>query len=245
MPLIIPAIIGGVAAIGSTVAGVIGNNAANKAARNNANSNNALSQANYDTTRGLVQPYIDRGGQAADALQGFLGLGGDPVKTQAAFDHYLNSTGYQFTRQQGIDAATQSAAGQGLLNSGGALKALQDRGTNLAQQYGQQYASNLDSVSKTGISGVNALVQAGNGNVNNQTNNNNGATGVQESAYKANGNAVGGLIDTLGGFAQNAFGASRGSPNTLASSFGGMAAQNTLSPGVNAMTGYNPKYLNG
>ena len=212
MPL---AIIGGIAAIGSTVAGVLGNNAANRTARNNNAANNALSQQQYETNRGLEQPYIDQGNQAGDALQGFLGLGGDPAKTQAAFNNYLNSTGYQFTKQQGIDAADQSASSKGLLNSGGALKALDEYGSGIAQQYGQQYASNLNTVANRGANSANALAGFGNTNVSNQTGNNNTAAGVQENAFRANGTAFGGLIDKLGGMATGAIG------NRGASSFGG------------------------
>ena len=224
MPLaLIGAAVGAVGAIGSSLISSSANShAADVAAANNA-ANNRLSQQQYDSTKALVQPYVDKGTAAADTLQGFLGLGGDPVKTRAAFDTYLNSTGYQFTRQQGIDAATQSAAGAGLLNSGGALKALQDRGTGLAQQYGQSYIDNLNGVANRGTNAINALTGAGAANVAGQTANNNAGTAARTSAITANGAIDSGLINGLAGAAGKVIGAS---------SFGG----------GNAMTGYSTAF---
>ena len=66
-------------------------------------------------------------------MNGFLGLGGDPAATQAAFNTYLNSTGYQFNRQQGLDAVNQSKASQGLFNSGSTLEALDNYATGEAK----------------------------------------------------------------------------------------------------------------
>lgn len=226
MPLaLIGAAVGAAGAVGSSLISAGANSrAARVAAANNA-ANNRLAQDQYNSTKALVQPYVDKGDTAADALQGFLGLGGDPARTQAAFDRYLNSTGYQFTRQQGIDAATQSAAGRGLLNSGGALKALQDRGTGLAQQYGQDYVANLNGVANRGTQAINALTGAGVANVAGQTANNNAGSAAQSAAITANGQIYGGLINGLAGVAGKAIGAS---------SFGG----------GNAMTGGYPVTFN-
>ena len=218
MPL---AIIGAVAAVGGAAISASASNHASNVARDAAAANNALSAQQYNTTKGLIQPAVDRGNTAADALQGFLGLGGDPAKTQAAFQHYLDSTGYQFTRQQGIDSAEQSASAQGLVNSGAALKALQDRGTGLAQQYGQQYVGNLNQVADRGTGAINALTGAGNTNVANQSNNNNSAATASGNAALASAGQINGLI----GNAFSAYGSSRG-----ASSF---------APSRNAIAGSN------
>lgn len=236
MPIaLIGAAIGAAGMVGSSLISSSANShAADVAAANNA-ANNKLSQDQYNATKGLIQPYVDKGNTAADALQGFLGLGGDPAKTQAAFDSYLGSTGYQFTRQQGIDAATQSAAGAGLLNSGGALKALQDRGTGLAQQYGQSYVDNLGGVANRGTSAINALTGAGAANVAGQTANNNTGTAARTSAITANGAIAGGLINGLASTAGKLIGAS----SFGASSFGGGNALTGASTPFN-QPGYAP-----
>jgi hypothetical protein len=124
----------GVGAAATVAGAAISAGAANHAsdvAANAAAQNNALQQQTYESNKALIQPAVDRGNTAADALQGFLGLGGDPAASQKAFSDYLSSTGYQFNRQQGLDAATQSKAAAGMLNSGAALKSLDAYGTGL------------------------------------------------------------------------------------------------------------------
>jgi hypothetical protein len=209
MPIgLIAAGVGAAGAIGSAVIGANANSRAAKVAAENNAANNRLSQQQYDSTKALIQPYVDKGNVAADTLQGFLGLGGDPAKSKAAFDDFLNSTGYQFNRQEGIDSAEQSASASGLLNSGAALKALQDRGTGLAQRYGQQYVDNLNGVATRGTNAIGALTGAGNANVSNQTANNNTGAAAQANAVATNGNIFGGLINSLTGSAVKVIGAS-------------------------------------
>ena len=243
MGLAAVAAIGAVGAIGGGLIAKSASDHASNVAQQTATANNALQKQIYDQNTALEQPAIDRGNQAGDALQGFLGLGGDPAKTQAAFNNYLNSTGYQFTRQQGIDAAEQSASAQGLLNSGGALKALQDRGTGLAQQYGQQYVGNLDSVANRGTSATNALAGVGTGYANAVGGNNNNAATVSGNA----GIAAAGQMNGLIGNAFSAFGSLRGTSSFggggagggLANAFAQQANSSYLTPGTSAATGYS------
>jgi hypothetical protein len=208
------------AAVGA--AGVVGGALINSSAASNASNiaaqtaaaNNALQQQTYESNKALIQPAVDRGNAAGDELNGFLGLGGDPAATQAAFNTYLNSTGYQFNRQQGLDAVNQSKASQGLFNSGSTLEALDNYATGEANQYGQQYATDLSGVANTGEGAVNALTGAATNNANAQSSNNNSAATVAANAGLASAAQTNGLISN----AFNAFGALRG-----ASSFGGGA----------------------
>ena len=178
-----------------------------------------LQQSTYNSNKALIQPTVDRGNSAADALQGFLGLGGDPAKSHAAFQNYLDSTGYNFERQQGLDAVNQSAASQGLYNSGAALKALDTYGTGEAQKFGQQYIDNLGNVATRGVQGVNALTGAATNNANAQGNNNAGAANVAANAAISTGANTNALI----GQALNAFGSFRGQ-----SSYGGSSGANAF-----------------
>ena len=208
----IPAIIGVAGAVGgSLISSHAAHSAANQA-QQAAESNNALQKNIYDTNRGLIQPTVDRGNVAADALQGFLGLGGDPAKTHAAFQNYLNSTGYQFERQQGLDTAEQSKAAAGLYNSGAALKALDAYGTGEAQKYGQQYIDNLGGIATRGVQGVGALTGAGTNYANQVGSNTAGAANVGANAALAGAANTNNLI----GNALSAFGNFRGQ-----SSYGG------------------------
>ena len=206
MPLIIPAIIGTVGAVGGAlISGHAASSAANTAA-NAAASSNALQSQIYESNKGLITPYVNRGNTASDALQSFLGLGGDPVKTHAAFQNYLNSTGYQFERGQGLDAVNQSAASKDLYNSGAALKALDAYGTGEAQKYGQQYIDNLGTVSQRGVNAVGTLTGAGQNFANQVGSNNAGAANVAANASLASAGQTTGLI----GNALSAFGNLRG-----------------------------------
>lgn len=220
MPLIIPAIIGGVASVaGAAISSAAATHAGNVAAKA-ASANTALQGQVYQSDKTLIQPTVDRGNAAADALQGFLGLGGDPGKIQGAFNAYLKSTGYQFNRQQGLDAVTQSAAAKGLLGSGATLKALDAYGTGEADQYGQQYAANLAGVANRGVQGVNALTGAATNYANQVSGANTTAATASANAGMATAGAANGLIAN----ALAAYGLARG-----ASSYG--AAYNPFAPG--------------
>lgn len=219
---IIAAVIGGVAAIGGSLISSHAVNSASKAARDAANQNNALQRDTYGQNKALITPYVNRGAAAGDELNGFLGLGGDPAKSKAALDTYLNSTGYQFDRQQGIDAVTQNKAVSGLLNSGSALKGLDEYATGEAQRYGQAYAGNLNDVSNRGVQAVNALTGAGTNYANQVSNNNNSAATAAGAAAIAGANSTNSLI----GQALGAYALSRGQ-----SSYGG---------GGSGGSGFNP-----
>jgi hypothetical protein len=97
----------GVGAAGAVAGAAINSSAvgsASQAATNAAQANNALESQIYNNNVQLAQPYITSGNTAESALNGFLGLGGDPAATQKAFQTYLASTGYQFNLNQGLDA---------------------------------------------------------------------------------------------------------------------------------------------
>ena len=207
MPIaLLAAGIGAAGAVGGSLISSGASNHASDVAANAAAQNNALQQQTYASNKALEQPYIDAGTTANSALEGFLGLGGDPAASQKALNDYLSSTGYQFTRQQGLDAATQSKAAQGLLNSGAALKSLDAYGTGLANQYGQQYADTLSSVANRGANSANALAGFGQASANAQNANTSSAAETSAAAGTASASNINALI----GQAVNLFGASRG-----------------------------------
>lgn len=218
MPALIPALI--VGGVGAAISSNASNNAA-KAAENAAAQNNALQSQIYTQNSANAQPYIQAGNTANTALQGFLGLGGDPAASQKAFNDYLNSTGYQFNRDQGNEAVQQAKASSGMLNSGSTLKALDAYGTGLADQYGQQYEQNLSGVADRGASAVNALTGAGQGYANAVSSNNNSAVSAKATAVQTNANAFNSLV----GHALALTGLPR------STSFSAPSAYNALAPG--------------
>jgi hypothetical protein len=220
MPALIPALIVGAAGVASAALSSSAASQASDTAAAAAERNDALQQNTYNADAALIQPEVDRGNAAADALQGFLGLGGDPAKSAAALRTYLDSTGYQFDRQQGLDAVEQSKAAEGLYNSGAAEKALDAYGEGLAQSYGQQYAQDLSGVAQTGASAINALTGAAVNNANQQQADNTGAAAVAANADLTSANAINALIAK----GVSAYALTRGQ-----SSFGGAA--NAFAPG--------------
>lgn len=194
MPALIPALIVGAAGVaGAAISSSAASHASDIAAAN-ASRNDALQQQTYASDAALMQPEVDRGSAAADELQGFLGLGGDPAKIQAALQTYLGSTGYQFERQQGLEAVEQSKAAEGLYNSGAAEKALDAYGAGLAQTYGQTYASDLAGVAQRGAGAASAVIGAATNNANQQQSGNTGASSVAASAASTSGGAINALI---------------------------------------------------
>ncbi|MGI8839950.1 MAG: hypothetical protein ACR2F8_04065 [Caulobacteraceae bacterium] len=222
----IPAIIGGVAALGGAlISSSAASNASDQAAQTAA-ANNALQAQIYGSNKALAQPYIDRGNAAGSELSGFLGLGGDPAASQAALNTYLNSTGYKFNFDQGQNAVTSDKAAAGLLNSGSTLKALDQFGTGLADQYGQQYVGNLQNLTGTGESAVNALSNTGANYANAVSSNNNNAAQVSANAGLASANQINGLI----GNAFSAYGAFRGGSSFGSGNGGSGSSFNPFAP---------------
>ena len=214
------ALIGAVAGVaGAAISAGATNHAANVAA-DAAARNNALQSQIYGVNSANAAPYIAAGDRASTALQGFLGLGGDPAATQKAFDNYLGSTGYDFTRQQGLDAVTQSKAASGLLGSGATLKALDSYGAGVAQQYGQQYVGNLQGLAGTGQAAASGLAGAGQAYANASGANTTNAATTAANAGLANANTVNGLI----GNALTAWGSARGQSSFAGAGSGGSGA---------------------
>src|SRR6478609_6066640 len=69
-----------------------------------------------DTFGGMAQSAS--GG--SNLLNAMLGIGGQPAQTEA-FDNYRNSSGYNFIRDEGVNAIEGSQAAKGLLRSGSTL----------------------------------------------------------------------------------------------------------------------------
>lgn len=157
------ALVGGLASAGAGIAGsamqagAAGSAAAAQAQAaqkgiNIANQNTqAALQAQLGATQGiqgLYQPYAQAGQVGLGQLQAALSPGGSltqgwgqtfqaPTAAQAAA-----TPGYQFTMQQGLQAAENSAAARGTLLSTGTMKGLENYASGLASQTYQQTYNN-------------------------------------------------------------------------------------------------------
>lgn len=169
----------GIGAVGSLIGGLTGGKGAKSAARTQqqvAQQQIAAQQAALSQITNMNQPAITRGNEAAGLYGGLLGVG-DAAASQAALGTWRNSTGYQDLLQQGLGAVNANAYARGMGDSGAALKALQTRGTNIANQSQQQYLGNLGAL-------INAGTQAA-GNV----------AGITQNVTNANNQYLGNAAD--------------------------------------------------
>ncbi len=199
----IGAIVAGVAGASAVGAGVTASatKKAAKAAKQSADESIALQRDIYGQNKGLLSPFVDRGNAAGDRLSAFLGLGGDPVASQKAFDSYLDSTGYRFQLSQGLSGITSQKATAGLLNSGSTLKALDKYSTGLAQGWTDNYLGHLSDLAGQGQSAAGSLAGVGEHYADAVTGENNYRADAVGNAALANASNINGLIASgLGAF---------------------------------------------
>ncbi len=117
---------------------------------------------------------------------------------QQAFDTYRNSTGYQFRVGEGMNAINSGYAGAGTLQSGAAMRAINDYGQGMASQEFGNYLNALGNQQGLGLSGASALAGVGQNYANSLGNiyQQNGAN--QANAALAGANAMGGAINNIG-----------------------------------------------
>jgi hypothetical protein len=124
------------------------------------------SSTSYNQNMGLVNSLFTPTAQAAttstNSLQALLGLGGDQEAANKAFQGYQDSTGYQFQRDQGLNAISGQYAGNGLFNSGARGKALMGYGQNLASTTFDKYLTQVNGLASNGLQAGNLISGAGN-----------------------------------------------------------------------------------
>ena len=130
----IGAAIAGVASIGGALISSNASSDAANAATQASASNNATTLGIYNQNKANSQGFINNGLSASNQQAALLGLGGDSTAANNAFTKYLGSSGYNFQLNQGLNAVNNNYATRGALDSGAAVKALND--------YAQGQASN-------------------------------------------------------------------------------------------------------
>jgi len=139
--------------------------------------NASSSNQAYPYLQQALSGNVSNGAGAGNQLASMLGLNGTPAQNQG-FTNWQNSTGYQFGKQQGMNSITGNAATQGLLNSGGTLKALDTYGQNYANtQYGN-YTNQLQGLLNSGNQAGSVIGNAGNVSQSTGTNNIFGQGGI-------------------------------------------------------------------
>lgn len=139
------------------------------------------------------------------------------------FASWLGSTNYNFTLGQGLDAVNKGYAARGTLQSGAAMKALNNYGQNTANGYLQNYENMLANQAGVGLSATNAVMGVGTNYANQVSANNNSAGSAAGNAALAAGAQNSNLF---GNVIPNALGNFVGQSNLFGSSYGGGALKN-------------------
>ena len=167
------------------------------------------------------------------ALSG-LGTNGQPSSTAipSALTQFMNSPTYQFAAQQGQQALDRSAAANGMLLSGGQLKASQQYGQGLASQTLGSYTQNLQNLYSGLVSGLGGLANQGQ---------NSAATTGQIGQSLTNAGTA-----TASGILGSATATNNGISNSLAaltgnqSSYGSNSTLGSISSGLSSLFSSSP-----
>lgn len=187
------AIIGaGALAAGATI---YGSSQAASAQTHAANSATNAQLDMFNRTQQNLNPFIQSGQGAIGQTQALLGQG--PQGSAGIMNTLQNLPGYQFIKSQGLQGVQNGFAAQGLGSSGAALRGAADYSENLANSYYQNFFGNLMSQQQLG-----ANAAAGLGGYATQTGGNIGANligagNAQGAASIAQGNAIGGIGNSV------------------------------------------------
>lgn len=141
------------------------------------NVNNDLIKSTYGGTMGA-------GTGATNYLSALLTGQGDTAGANAGYQNYLQNAGYAPAMRQLSQSVTGQGAAAGILNSGTTAKALQTRGTELNQQFYNNYLQNLTGLSNIGLNAGQLVAGAG------QTSK---STGGSPSTFGSIASAAGGI----------------------------------------------------
>lgn len=161
--------IGGAAIVGAGASVVMGDKAAH-AEKSAANTAAATDRYMYDTTRADYAPAREVGNSALYKLASMYGVqtagggvGGAAGATGAANDPggFMESPGYQYRKQQTIDAVKANASARGLLGSTAAAKNIAGRVDNLASSEYGNFTDRLAQMAGLGQSATGGTAAAG------------------------------------------------------------------------------------
>lgn len=119
------------------------------------------SNTNKDLINSTYSSSMNQGTQATDYLSALLTGTGDTEAAQAGYDNYLQNAGYESALSNMVRGVTGGQAAQGLLRSGSTSTALLNKGTELNQQYYNNYLQNLAGLSNLGLQSGSLVSGAG------------------------------------------------------------------------------------
>lgn len=197
-------------ALFSTIGSIINTKSQNKAAdkagqiaTDNTAQNNALAQNIYNQNQTNLSPYMQAGTPALGLMEGAMGYG-DQAGYQNAFQNFIGNSDYGFKMSEGGNAVNSGYAGNGVLQSGAAMKGLEDYRQNLQSGYRGEFNAMLGNQQSLGLAGASAIAGVGQNYQNTVTGNNNlGAQGAA-NAVLSKQNALANGLGGIGGAVQGA-----------------------------------------
>jgi hypothetical protein len=155
-----------------------------------------------------------RGQQGLPAGTGGVPQGGvttaapqSPAAAQAgAFDRFRNSTGYQFRLNEGLDATRSAYAGIGGLQSGAALRGINEYGQNFASNEFGNYLNALSNQQAVGAGAASSAAGVSQNFASQAINSNAFNTQNQINAQLGRQNPLANFLGAAGGFGLSAFG---------------------------------------
>lgn len=136
----------------------------------------------------------------ATATTGTAPMGQTPQQAaEGAFDIFRNSTGYQFRLGEGLDAVNSAYAGIGGLQSGAAMRGINEYGQNFASNEFGNYMNALGAQQAVGAGSASALAGVGQNFAGTVIGANNFNAQNQMSAQLGRQSVLGNALGTLGG----------------------------------------------
>jgi hypothetical protein len=96
------------------------------------------------------QAFQQQGGRFLDAYGGGLGLG-DEEAFNTGFERFQGASGYNNIFNEAMRGITSQTASRGLMNSGAAVRAMQDRAGQLGNESYQNYLASILGGAQTGL----------------------------------------------------------------------------------------------
>jgi hypothetical protein len=238
MAIATAALIAGAATLGGAAISSGNNKSATKTAANaaqqTARENNALQTQQRGENIARLDPFFNRGSNAGNQIDALLsgGAGADQ-----AFQQFRDGSGYNFIRDEALNATRGAFAGRSVGQSGAAMKALQERAGQIGSAVGfQPYLNALQTQQATGLGAASALAGVGQNFANNVSANNNSAASATGNAalagaYNTNqaiGQGVGAFTNLLG----SSFGGGGGGFNAGAALAGTQMLPQFAAPGI-------------
>lgn len=191
---------GAVSILGSLFGGNSQKKAAKRAAEAQAKAaadSLALQKDIYQKNTAAAQPFMDLGKQGLNALS-------DPNK------NFMASPDYQYRLDQGLAGVTNNYATKGMLNSGAALAALQQRGQNEASGEFGNWWNRQSGLANIGQNALGSITGTGQNYANNAGNIMLGQGQNQADYQTTKGNINANMLGTLAGGLSSGIGAMSG-----------------------------------